>query len=142
MQREGQPVSRLAIGFVVVGLALSAIGIAYIIYSGRPRELPPLSDPEPHRQRVEQVDALLRMLMHSFFLFMAFLFGSYLMVRIGRRVLDHKPGRARTEYVDAWGSYRLTQDEIETASARLDDDFPPDTPPPQQEGPAPPNEKP
>lgn len=132
MRHDKQPVSRLAITFVVVGLGLSAIGIAYMTYAGRPRELPPISAPASEsgvEQNIEQLEALTRMMMHSFFLFLAFLFGSYLMVRIGRAVLSRRPARTRAAYVDAWSNYRLTQDEIDTASAQLDDDFPPDTPP-------------
>ncbi|MFQ5806400.1 MAG: hypothetical protein ACE5I3_08115 [Phycisphaerae bacterium] len=128
MQSEQRQPSRLAIGFVVVGLALSAVGIAYMIYAGRERHLPPLTAPEPD-PRIEQLEALVRMLTHSFFLFLAFLIGSYLMVRIGRHVLDRKTSRERTEYVDAWGKYRLTQDEIDTATRQLDEDFPPEASP-------------
>jgi hypothetical protein len=125
MQFEQRHTSRLAIVFVVVGLALSAVSIAYMIYAGRPRSLPPLSVPEEH-PRITELNALYRMLLHSFLLFLAFLCGSYLMVRIGRRVLERKPARERTEYVDAWRNYRLTQDEIDTAMRQLDEDFPPD----------------
>lgn len=127
--RADQPrPSRLAISFVLVGLALSAVGIAYIIYAGRERELPPITAPQTD-VRVQQLNALLRMLTHSFFIFLAFLLGSYLMVRIGRGVLSRRHTPQRTEYVDAWSHYRLSQDEIDTATARLDDDFPPDRPP-------------
>ena len=56
-----------------------------------------------------------------FYYFLAFLIGSYLIVCVGRRILDRKTERVRTEYVDAWGDYRLTQDEIDTASAQLHD---------------------
>ncbi len=130
MDSEQPRPSRLAITFVVVGLALSAIGIAYLIYAGRARHLPPLTTPEVDLLvKKQQLDALFRMLLHSFFLFLAFILGSYLMVRIGRRVLYHKPHHARTEYHDAWGNYRLSQDEIDTATANLEEDFPPDATP-------------
>jgi len=122
--------SRLAIGFVVLGLALSAVGIAYIIYAGRARELPPVNT-QTEMARVQQYRALYRMLMHSFFLFLAFLLGSYVMIRLGRVVMRASTPENSTEYVDAWGAYRLSQDDIDTASARLDEDFPPDTPPPE-----------
>ncbi len=149
MHSERRHASRLAIVFVVVGLALSAIGIRYMIYLGRPRSLPPIVKPEDHPPIAEpsalyrELNALYRMLFHAFLLFLAFLFGSYLMVRIGRRVLDRKPVRERTEYVDAWTNYRLTQDEIDTATRRLKEDFPPEAaadgsqpePPDQQPGP-------
>lgn len=128
MRSDQHRPSRLAIAFVTVGLALSAIGIAYIVYAGRPRELPALTA-SPDDARLEHLDALMRMLTNSFLLFLVFLIGSYLIVRIGRRVRDRKLHHERTEYVDAWGNYRLTQDEIDTAMRQLDDDFPPDSPP-------------
>ena len=124
MDTERSRPSRRAIVFVVVGLALSAIGIAYIL-SPIERELPPITVPQDE-VRVQQLNALFRMLTHSFFVFLAFLIGSYLMVRVGRRVLCHSPSGNRSEYSDAWGSYRLTQEEIDTASNGLDADFPPD----------------
>jgi hypothetical protein len=130
MDAERPHPSRLAISFVVVGLALSAIGIAYIM-SPIERELPPLDEPQV-QAHAQQLDALFRMLTHSFFVFLAFLLGSYLMVRIGRRVLYHGSSGNRSEYVDAWGSYRLSQEEIDTATDGLEHDFPPDAPPGEQ----------
>jgi hypothetical protein len=135
MQPEHRHPSRLAIVFVVVGLALSAIGIGYMVHLGRPRSLPPVAVAEGEPRAAEpsalyrELNALYRMLLHAFLLFLAFLLGSYLMVRIGRRVLHRQALRERTEYVDAWASYRLTQDEIDTATAELDDDLPPEAPP-------------
>jgi hypothetical protein len=128
MDAEHPRPSRLAIVFVLVGLALSAIGIAYLM-SPAERELPPISASHDEL-RLQQLNALLlRMLTHSFLIFLAFLVGSYVMVRVGRRVLSHREPPRRSEYVDAWSNYRLSQDEIDTATARLDDDFPPDLPP-------------
>jgi hypothetical protein len=120
--------SRLAIVFVVVGFALSAIGIAYIIYAGRERELPPISRPEVD-PRIAQLEALVKMLTHSFFLFLAFLVGSYLIVWSSRRVVQRRPGRRRSEYIDAWSSYRLTQEEIDTATRQWEESLPPDAAP-------------
>jgi hypothetical protein len=146
MQSERRHASRLAIVFVVVGLALSAIGIRYMIYLGRPRSLPPVAVVEDRPRSTEpsalyrELNALYRMLFHAFFLFLAFLFGSYLMVRIGRRVLERKVPRERTEYVDAWGSYRLTQDEIDTATRQLKEHFPPEESPGDSQ-PGPPDEE-
>jgi hypothetical protein len=140
MQSEPHRPSRLAIAFVVVGLALSAIGIGYIVYAGRERQLPPISAPHADPQ-IEQLHALVAMLTLSFFLFLAFLFGSYLMVRLGRRVADRRPPRQPSEYVDVWGNYRLTQEQIEAATRQLRDDVPP-APPPDDAEPEPPDEKP
>ena len=131
MDTERPRPSRLAIIFVVVGLALSAIGIAYIL-SPIERELPPITAPQDEL-RVQQLNALFRMLTHSFFIFLAFLLGSYLMVRIGRRVLHPTVSGKRSEYVDAWGNYRLSQEEIDTASDGLDAEFPPDALPGEEQ---------
>lgn len=133
MQPEPQQPSRLAVGFVVVGLALTAISIAYIVYAGRERHLPPIiAPPGGHPEieaRIDEMKALLRLLIHSFVLFLAFLLGSYAVVRVGRRVLAHKRSPKRTEYIDAWANYRLTQDQIDAVGRRLEQDFPPSAPP-------------
>ena len=120
---------RVAVTFVVVGLALSAIGLAYIIYAGRERKVFPVTVPDDY-VRLQQSKALFRMLLHSFLIFLSFLFGSYLMVRIGRVLSREKKTATPTEYVDAWSNYRLTQEELDTATTRLEEDFPPDVPPP------------
>ena len=135
MQPEQRRPSRLAVTFVVVGLALSALGIAYLSYAGRARRLPSLlstASAPAHRAKVERIGeakALMRMLLHSSLLFLAFVFGSYLIVRIGRDMLDRRAQRAGSEYVDAWSHYRLTQEEIDTATGGLEDDIPPESPP-------------
>ena len=120
--------SRLAIAFVVFGLALSALGILYLVYTtGREYELPPMVPPRNvtgHEAKAQHINALLRLLLQSFLLFLAFLLGSYLIVRVGRALVARRAERGRTEYVDAWSSYRLTQEEIDTATTGLEDDFP------------------
>lgn len=118
----------IATTFVVVGLAMSAVGLAYFIYAGQPRKLFPDSVPDDYA-RLQQSKALFRMLLHSFLIFLAFLFGSYLMVRIGRVLARVKKSENKTEYVDAWSGYRLTQEELDTATSQLEEDFPPDLPP-------------
>jgi hypothetical protein len=129
MPSDSDRSNRLAVTFVVAGLFLAAVGIAYIIYAGRPRVLPPLTEPE-EAARLLQSRALFRMLLHSFLIFLTFLLGSYVMVRIGRALLRGKKAASKTEYKDAWGNYRLTQEELDTATAQLEEDFPPDVPPP------------
>ncbi len=138
--------SKLAIAFVVVGLALSAAGIVYIIYAGRPRQLPPVAEqPLPPEMRVRELEALLRMLTQSFIVFMAFLLGSYVMVRVGRALLGPRHEDTRpSEYVDAWGQYRLSDEHVEAAARQLRDAVggPPEPPdenplPPAQDPPEP-----
>jgi len=140
MQSELSRPSRLAMVFVVVGLALSAIGIGYIVYAGRERQLPPIATSQAD-PKVQELRALVAVLMLSFFLFLTFLIGSYLMVRIGRRMIERKRLRQRTPYVDVWGNYRLTQEQIESAVRQLRDNLP-STPPPDDTDPEPSDEQP
>ena len=81
--REYPGPSRTAVLFVVIGLALSSIGIAYISYAGRERRLPAVTVPQDD-PRIAQLQALVRVLVHSLVLFLVFLFGSYVLVRIAR----------------------------------------------------------
>ena len=123
--REYRGPSRPAVLFVVIGLALCSIGIAYISYAGRERVLPAVIVPEDD-PRLAQLRGLVRVLVHSLVLFLVFLFGSYILVRIARLVATRHPEPAHKEYADAWSNYRLSQDEIDTAAAALDEEFPPD----------------
>ena len=132
MPSDSQRSHRLAVTFVVIGLFLSSLGIAYIIYAGRWRQLPPISVPE-ETVKLQQSKALFRMLVNTFLIFLSFLLGSYLMVRFGRLFSRVKPVENHTDYTDAWSNYRLTQEELDTATARLEEDFPPDTPPQRPE---------
>jgi len=122
--RDQQPRRhRLAATLVLVGLALAAVGIGYNIYAGRPRSLPPLTS-APQPAPIEQAKALLAMLTYSFLIFLAFLLGSYLILRLGRRLVGRPTPRRPSRYVDVWSSYRLTKEQIDTAIARLTGESP------------------
>ena len=132
--REYRGPSRAAVLFVVIGLALCSIGIAYISYAGRERILPAITVPQDD-PRLAQLHALVRVLVHSLILFLVFLFGSYLLVRLARVVARRHPEPEPREYADAWSNYRLSQDEIDTAGAALDEEFPPDNAGPSDKAP-------
>ena len=122
MARDGdtQQESRFAGAFIVIGLSLAAVGVLYLVWMQRVQELGPITldaggtpqeEPNPTNKPVALVSALVT----TFVMFLAFLVGSYLMVRVGRYLVDHGTTARQTNYVDAWGSYRLTEAEIEAA---------------------------
>ncbi|GMU83216.1 MAG: hypothetical protein AMXMBFR47_30870 [Planctomycetota bacterium] len=133
--------SRFAGAFIVIGLSLAAVGILYLVWMQRVQELGPMpldgsdetvDEPSPFAKPF----ALFSALVITFVLFLAFLVGSYLMVRVGRMLVDRGTPPRETKYVDAWGSYRLTEAQIEDA---LREDPPPDPggePRPDPPGPA------
>jgi len=65
--------------------------------------------------------------------------GAYVVIRYGQRLARQKVGGQPTEYVDAWGHYRLSDEEISAATAEDPTEGeegsdgssePPDQPPP------------
>lgn len=111
--------SRFAAGFVAVGLALSSFGILYLFWT----ELNVQTLPPPGRGDRERAVQLSFELL--FVIFMMFLMGSYAMVKIGRYLLDRTPRETRTDYVDAWSRYRVTDDEIKAAARQWGETQPP-----------------
>lgn len=57
----------------------------------------------------------------------AFVVGSYLMIRAGRALMRRQPRKTPTSYVDAWAGYRVTEEQIDAATR--ESDLPPDPPP-------------
>lgn len=49
-------------------------------------------------------------------LLLAFVVGTYVMVRVGRAIVRRPRRREPTRYVDAWTGYRLSEQEIERAT--------------------------
>lgn len=134
--------STAATWFVMTGLSLAAIGLLYIFYyGGKGAFLPAVQREEP--TPIAEWRALVTMLTHSFLILLAFLVGSYVMVKAGRSIVRRREARGQTKYVDGWGSYRLSQEEIDSAAQQLaedhptdgfpDDDDDDDTPPPTPE---------
>jgi hypothetical protein len=114
--------SRFAAGFVVIGLALSAFGVLYLFWTEvSVQSLPPPG--KEARQRAVQLSFEL-----LFVIFMMFLIGSYAMVKVGRYMLDRTPAERSTDYVDAWGNYRVTDEQIKAATDQWEDAG--DKPPP------------
>lgn len=101
-----------------------------------------LNDPAAEAQRLRRLSGLLIILLISALLVLLFVIGSYLVIRIGRIVRTPISGRP-TPYVDAWSSYRVTDEQIAAATS----EYPPDSrrkrsDHPNQEPPADPDDEP
>jgi hypothetical protein len=133
MRDERPRSSRLAATFIALGLSLAAGGIAFNLWMLRVQELPPaISGVIPEKNVRPMLHLMSSTLVAAFILVMTFVVGSFIMVRAGRYFLDRSPALPRTEYVDAWGRYRISEDEIEAATGEErpahddDDDVSPD----------------
>lgn len=108
---------KLALTFVVAGLALSATGVIYIVYSGRERMLPGAAGPPVGAERFQ---ALMSALLVSLCLLLAFLVGAYATKRVGRLMIGSSDkSKEGTGYRDVWGDYRITQEELRQADETL-----------------------
>ena len=134
----GQPQGRTAMLLILLALMLTVATAAYLVFTkGGADEADTLAVDQPERpidaRPARQLFYKLSILLVSLLLILIFVIGSYLLIRIGRAVTGKPIGGKATEYVDAWGSYRLSQEEIDTATDGLEHDFPPDAPPGEQE---------
>lgn len=131
--------SRVAAILVAIGLSLTLCGVAFHLWMLRVQEIPPV--PHPPRDQTEvslgKIRVMSTTLWMAFALACSFIVGSFIMVRAGRHFLDRSPMLPRTQYVDAWGRYRVSDDEIAAATGHEsadgdDDDTPPDDRPPRK----------
>ncbi len=77
----------------------------------------------------------LLMISISALLILLFVLGAYLVIRLGHFLARERVGGQPTEYVDAWGSYRLSDEQISAATDEdhpNGDDEPPGSNPPGQ----------
>jgi hypothetical protein len=131
MNDERPRSSRVAAIFVALGLSLAAGGIAFNLWMLRVQELPP-AVPGRLTPTPKAMNMMSAYLVAAFVLVTAFVVGSFVMVRTGRLFVDRSPRSTRTEYVDAWGHYRISKDEIDAVIGEAppppddDDDVPAD----------------
>lgn len=116
--------SRVAAILVAVGLSLTLCGVAFHLWMLRVQEIPPVPHPPENSSKSWIVRGMSTTLWVTFALASAFIAGSFVMVRAGRYFLDRAPMLPRTQYVDAWGHYRVSDDDIAAAtnSDRDEDD--------------------
>lgn len=123
--------SRIAAVFVLAGLVLALGAALFNIWALRVQELPPINSREPTAWTPTHLRVVSVTLFDLWLLVMAFLVGSYVMVKIGRAMLMPQPSAKPTQYVDAWGGYRISDEQIASATAEFDPprEPPPDAPP-------------
>lgn len=118
----------------VVVLSSTALAVAVLVGGlyllGRELHLPPVAEKAPPAAaqpvaREKQLYGLVRLVAVSAAALVAFVLGSYLMIRAGRAVLPRSGSRTVTKYTDAWSGYRLTQEQIDAATRE---------PPPEPDG--------
>lgn len=122
--------SRVAAILVAVGLSLTLCGVAFHLWMLRVQEIPPIPHPpaDSAGESIMKVRGMSTTLWVTFALASAFIVGSFVMVRAGRYFLDRSPMLPRTQYVDAWGRYRVSDDDIVAATGGDRNDEDDDTP--------------
>lgn len=145
------PAFRSAYGRMVVLLALGLLALsvgatAYLLLAqgnGGPLGVGGVAGVEksehPQAQNRKAVTLLLIVSISVLLVFLFFL-AAYLVIRIGQFVARERVGGKPTEYVDAWGNYRLTDAQISAATAEgraeEGDEPPAPNPPPPPESPS------
>ena len=122
---HGRVVTLLVLG----ALILTVSAAVYIFVAQQSHQPVPVggisSDEESARLAADaqRLVTLLTILLMSALLILLFVLGSYLVIRVGQFVARERVGGKPTRYVDAWQSYRLTDEQISAATAddRTDD---------------------
>lgn len=136
MDSAGQKSSSGKIAVVAILIATIA-AIATLVYvrvamdeqlnaEKRERSLVSASPPVGQVDSHAKARALVSSLVYSFVAFLAFLVGSFVMIRLGRMALARSSRRSPTPYVDAWSQGRVTPDQIAEATRESDQQQPPD----------------
>ncbi len=139
-----RPRWRLLALLLGLGMHLSPPGVA-VAQSAAPAPLRvegDFSDDDPRgHPAVQRMFRSVALLMLAGLLIMAFAIGAYLVIRVGRTVAQKPREPKQTQYVDAWGQYRLSEAEIEAALRNIeshDSETPPPNGPPDDGPPDPP----
>ncbi len=109
---------------LILGLAVVALIITALWWTGRVRELP-ASVPSEHRSDPRRLAALARMLLWSLLIVLVFVVGALVMMRVGRALI-HPASPRPTRYVDAWSRHRLTPEQLAQYTDEADTGGPPD----------------
>jgi len=123
MTGPAQPARTLTIAALILAAAPPAVmsaSTALLAQAAQPgvaqveaeaAEQPAARAPDARRMR-----SLYTTLTVTLLLLLAFVVGTYVMVRVGRAIVRRPRRREPTRYVDAWTGYRLSEQEIERAT--------------------------
>lgn len=112
-----KPFGWLAVVLSLAGLAIVFAALAYVwILHRRDAGAEPPTDP------IQRLKLMLAAMLVAVLSIIGFLLGSYLVIRVGKSLLNRKIGGQPTTYVDAWSNYRLTEEEIDSVSEPGQDD--------------------
>lgn len=123
MAGRAQPTRTLTIAVLILAAAPPAVmsaSTALLAQAAQPgvahveAEAPEQPGAQPAAAR--QMRSLYTTLTVTLLLLLAFVVGTYVMVRVGRAIVRRPRRREPTRYVDAWTGYRLSEQEIERAT--------------------------
>ncbi len=123
MARPAQPTRTLTIAVLILAAAPPAVmsaSTALLAQAARrgvaqvETQAPEQPGAQPAAAR--RVRSLYTTLTVTLLLLLAFVVGTYVMVRVGRAIVRRPRRRQPTRYVDAWTGYRLSEQEIERAT--------------------------
>jgi hypothetical protein len=118
---------RLAVILILAVLCCAVLATTYALFvksaafssaaqvSG-PADAPTGPGADQPRGVRRQLASRISLLLATVLVILAFVIGSYLVIRIGRVVTQRPVGGHPTRYVDAWSGYRLTDEEIAAAT--------------------------
>ena len=127
MARPAQPTRTLTIAVLILAAAPPAVmsaSTALLAQAAQPgvaqveTQAPEQPGAQPGAQpaAARQMRSLYTTLTVTLLLLLAFVVGTYVMVRVGRAIVRRPRRREPTRYVDAWTGYRLSEQEIERAT--------------------------
>jgi hypothetical protein len=125
----GKSYGRAATVGVLLALLLTITAGVYVFAArfGQPSLAIDAVDPVAQTRHFTRLTLLLTILLASVLLVLLFVIGSYFVIRLGK-ILRTPVGGTPTPYVDAWRSYRVTDEEIAQATAEDEPEVGPDAP--------------
>ncbi len=124
------PLGRTVVIITVSGLIVALAASSYVLFnksselaaarnasSGAGAASP---DAGPRHDEAWRLMYRVSVLLAAVLLVLVFAIGSYLLIRIGRAITYKRIGGQPTKYVDAWGNYRLTDEQIAAATDESD----------------------
>jgi hypothetical protein len=109
-----RPLGRVAMVLVLSGLLLTLAGLTYMIrlrWDSMPTDA---GGPDsPALEPMQRLRLTLAMLLFAVLAILIFVISTYVVIRLGRSVMERRLGDTPTKYVDVWAGYRVSQQEMD-----------------------------